>query len=90
MGTERFFPRRESGRGGRVATHLHLMPKLRISGVIPLLPLVCHLVVDWENLFRLTANIDLKPSDCLRLIRYLKRDYELREYQEYIKTNGDS
>ena len=86
-GTQRLFSRRGIGRGVKVTTHLHLVPRLRMNGVLPLL-LVYFLAVDWENFFRLTLRTDLKISDCLRFITYLQHDYELREYHEYIKTNN--
>jgi hypothetical protein len=86
-GTERLFSHRGIGRDVKVTIHLHLVPRLRMSGVISLLLVYFH-AVDWENFFRLTSRTGLKISDCLRLIRYLQHDYELREYHEYIKTNN--
>ena len=38
MGTG-FLPRGQSRRGGRLTTHIHLVPRLRMSGAVPLLPL---------------------------------------------------
>jgi hypothetical protein len=35
----RFFQESKSGREVKLTTHLYLVPKLRMSGVIPLLPL---------------------------------------------------
>jgi len=32
-------PREQSGRGVKLTTHLHIVPRLRMSGDIPLLPL---------------------------------------------------
>jgi hypothetical protein len=50
MGT-RVFPRGLSGRGVMLTTHLHLMPKSRMSGAILLLPLpsICVNSVDRDN-----------------------------------------
>jgi hypothetical protein len=41
-GIERLFSRRGIGRGVKVTTHLHLVPRLRMSGVIPLLLVYFH------------------------------------------------
>jgi hypothetical protein len=38
-GTAGFFPRRYSGQGVKVTTHFHLVPKLRMSGVVLVLPI---------------------------------------------------
>jgi hypothetical protein len=60
-----YLPRRQSGRGVKLTSHLHIMSRLRLSGDIPLLPLYVRLhILDRDN-FTFTRS-------CVRCIYYYR------------------